>query len=62
MYQRLLAYVYVDDLFLNEQLLLNGLAKVSTYPPNVKYTDFFIECQNSAKANKVGIWGCEIIQ
>ncbi len=59
-YNRLLAYVYYDDVFLNEELLLNGLAVVSTYPPNVKYVDQFLSAQNQSKNSKIGIWGDEI--
>jgi len=36
-YGRLLAYVYVDDVMMNEKLVQEGFARVSTYPPNVKY-------------------------
>jgi serine protease Do len=55
-FKRLLAYVYVDDVLLNEQLLLEGLAVISTHPPNVKFTERFIECQQIAKKRGVGIW------
>lgn len=55
-FKRLLAYVYVDNVSLNEQLLLEGLAVVSTYPPNVKYTERFLECQQIARNKRVGLW------
>jgi micrococcal nuclease len=40
-YGRLLRYVYVDDLMVNEELLRRGLARVATFPPDVKYVDRF---------------------
>lgn len=54
---RLLRYVYVDDLMVNEELLRQGLARVSTFPPDVKYVDRFLEVQAEAQAAGVGIWG-----
>lgn len=41
MYQRLLAYVYVDGVMLNKTLLREDHANLSTWPPNVKYVDEF---------------------
>jgi micrococcal nuclease len=35
-YRRLLRYVYVGDLFVNEELVRQGFAQVRTYPPDVK--------------------------
>ncbi len=41
-YRRLLAYVFLEDgTFLNAHLLEKGYARLATYPPNVKYLDFF---------------------
>jgi serine protease Do len=56
MFKRLLAYVYVDDVLLNEQLLLEGLAVISTHPPNVKYVERFLEQQKIAQKRGIGIW------
>lgn len=55
-YGRLLAYVYLDGKMYNKTLLENGFAKVSTYPPNVKYVDEFVQLQKQARENKIGIW------
>lgn len=55
-YNRLLAYVYVDDIFLNDTLLLTGMAQITTFPPNVKYVDRFLESQDKARNQKTGIW------
>lgn len=40
-YDRLLAYVYIDGVMLNKILLEEGYAVIATYPPNVKYLDEF---------------------
>ncbi|MCF6095075.1 thermonuclease family protein [Microaerobacter geothermalis] len=60
-YGRLLAYVYVEDgRMLNEMLLAEGLARVAyVYPPNVKYVDRFREIQKKAQLEKKGIWSIE---
>lgn len=41
-YQRRLAYVYLEDgRMLQDILILEGYAELMTIPPNVKYTDHF---------------------
>lgn len=40
-YGRLLAYVYLGDEMFNKTLLKEGLARLMTIPPNVKYVDEF---------------------
>lgn len=59
---RLLRYVYVDNVMVNEELLRLGLAQVSTYPPDVKYADRFLAVQQQAQAQSLGIWGQPIIE
>lgn len=55
-YGRLLRYVYVNDIFVNEYLLKQGYALVATYPPDVAYTDSFVNAQQEAQNNKRGFW------
>ena len=55
-YNRQLAYVYIDNVFVNEELVKLGFAKVATFPPNVKYTDKFIEAQRQAREQNRGLW------
>lgn len=55
-YGRLLAYVYLDGVMLNKTLLQAGHAKVSTYPPNIKYVKEFTALQASAREEKKGLW------
>ncbi|WP_433709018.1 thermonuclease family protein [Paenibacillus illinoisensis] len=59
-YGRLLAYVWIDNKMLNEQLLEYGLARVAyIYPPNTKYVDQFEKIQKQARAQAKGIWSIE---
>ncbi|MFH0936837.1 MAG: thermonuclease family protein [Candidatus Daviesbacteria bacterium] len=60
-YERLLRYVYVKNpdgttLFVNDYLVRQGFAKISTYPPDVKFTDQFLAAQVEARENQKGLW------
>ncbi|HQN49239.1 MAG TPA: lamin tail domain-containing protein [Caldisericia bacterium] len=55
-YGRLLSYVFIDDIFVNYQLLKEGFAVLDKIYPNTKYIDKLIEAENYAKENKTGIW------
>ncbi|MBU0683982.1 MAG: thermonuclease family protein [Candidatus Omnitrophota bacterium] len=55
-YDRWLAYVYVGDKMINEELLRQGYAKVLTIPPNTKYRERLKKAEESAKENKQGLW------
>ena len=56
-WDRTLAYVYLEDgTFVNAYLVENGYARVSTYPPNVKYQNKFIELERKAREEKKGLW------
>lgn len=65
-YDRLLRYVWVGDLFVNDYLVRQGYANVYTYPPDVKYNEQFVQAQQEARENNRGLWaGCskqEIIE
>lgn len=56
-YGRLLRYVYVGDVFINEKLVAEGYARAFTYPPDVAYSQLFIEKERLARENKLGLWG-----
>lgn len=59
-YGRLLAYVYVGDTLVQEQLLKEGLARVAyVYPPNTRHLDRFEKAEKIAKDKKIGIWSLE---
>jgi len=55
-YGRLLRYVYVGDTFVNAYLVQQGYAQVSTYPPDVKYQERFLELQREAREARRGLW------
>ncbi|MDP8904850.1 MAG: thermonuclease family protein [Chloroflexota bacterium] len=60
-YGRLLRYVWLRDgagwLMVNAELVARGFAQVSTYPPDVKYTDLFLDLQRAARDGGLGLWG-----
>lgn len=57
-YDRTLAYVYrLDDgLFVNADLLKQGYAQISTFPPNVAHVDEFRVLQTEARDEQRGLW------
>lgn len=57
-YGRTLAHLFAEDgEHLNLALVRQGLAVVSIFPPNLKYTDKFAEAQRQARQEQHGIWG-----
>lgn len=56
---RLLAYVYVNDIFVNAELVRSGYARVATYPPNVRHVDLFVESERRARQEENGLWDPE---
>ena len=55
-YGRLLRYVYVDKVFVNNHLVKEGYAYVSTYPPDVRFQELFIQSQQLAREKQKGFW------
>lgn len=56
-YDRLLAYLFVDDVNVGEELIRNGLARVAyVYPPNTKYLELYEEAEEAAEEEGIGIW------
>lgn len=56
-YGRMLAHVYVDDVFVNLELLRQGYATQLIIEPNLKHSDSMRRAVDEAKKNKSGIWG-----
>lgn len=52
-YKRIVAHVYIDDLWVNEQMVKDGYAWV--YPKYAKSESIYL-AEEYAKANKLGIW------
>lgn len=60
-YGRLLRYVYIDGIFVNDYLVRQGFALASTYPPDVAHADEFVAAQHEAEAKNRGLWTeCQI--
>lgn len=56
---RLLRYVWLDGEMVNARLVRDGYAQVSTYPPDVKYQQLFLQLQREAREAGAGLWsGC----
>jgi len=56
-YGRLLAYVWVGDRLLNEELVLAGLARVETqYSYSRAMKDRLLQAESQAKIQRRGIW------
>lgn len=56
-YGRLLRYVYVGAIFVNAELVRQGLAEAKAYPPDTKYQSYFEEMEAQAKQDNIGLWG-----
>ncbi|MBI1834045.1 MAG: thermonuclease family protein [Candidatus Andersenbacteria bacterium] len=53
---RLLRYIYVDDVFINDVLVREGFARASKYPPDVAYQVQLDTAEEFARQMKWGIW------
>jgi len=58
-YGRLLRYVWIGDMMVNAELVRLGYAQVSTYPPDVKYQEMFLQLQREARQECRGLWGIQ---
>ncbi len=56
-YGRQLRYVYVDDTFINKQLVLEGFARAKKYPPDTRESQLLEQAMQSANENSLGLWG-----
>ena len=55
-YGRLLRYVYMDDIFVNAELVRQGMAEAKAYPPDIKYQDYLEELEQEARRTGRGMW------
>lgn len=62
-YGRTLAFLYRkrDKLFVNKDILSQGLAVISFYPPNLKHYDTFVKSSKQAKLDKKAIWSLPLV-
>lgn len=54
---RLLAYVYIDTLFVNARMIADGYALAYTVPPDVKHAEWFRALEREARERRRGLWG-----
>jgi micrococcal nuclease len=59
-YGRLLRYVYVDGICINEELIKNGYAE-ARYIPEVN-REYYIELEIEAETNRLALWKCTVFQ
>jgi len=55
-YGRLLRYVYVEDIFINNEMLLRGFARATPIEPDTLFARNFFEAQKQAEAKSLNIW------
>ncbi len=55
-YGRKLRYVYVDEIFVNAEIVRQGLAFAYPYPPDIKYHIYLEEMETEARINRRGLW------
>ena len=59
-YFRILAYVWMESLLVNAELIKQGLAWVYTHSPNLKHRDYFCSLQRQARKAQIGIWSIPV--
>lgn len=55
-YGRFLRYVYVNDTFVNAELVRQGYAYARPYPPDTKYQVYLEAAEREAKFSRRGMW------
>jgi len=55
-YGRLLRYVYLGNEMVNDTLVKEGYARISTFPPDVKFKDQFLADERQAREANFGLW------
>lgn len=60
--KRLLAYVYVEDVFVNLEMIRQGHAVAHTEPPNLRYGDAYRKAQSEARDAGRGVWSLKSAQ
>lgn len=58
-YGRLLRYIYFENDFVNELIVLNGYGKAYPYSPDTKLCPQIQEAEQKARSQEIGIWAVE---
>ena len=53
---RTLAYVWIGSRLFNEDIVRQGYATVTTFPPNVAHLERFVEAERKARRDGLGLW------
>lgn len=61
-YDRLLRYVYVNDICVNEEMLRKGYAEVRYFSPDDPNLNYYIGLEIEAEQNDAGLWACNLFQ
>ena len=57
---RVLAYAYVDSIFVNARLIEEGYARFSAHPKNARHQNIFLDLEEKAKKAEAGIWAKKV--
>ncbi len=55
-YGRLLRYVYVDGIFVNAELVVQGYATAYIFDPDERYSQVIVQLEQYAKLRERGLW------
>lgn len=55
-YGRLLRYIFLNDIFINELMVKQGYAHARSYPPDIKYQEILKQAEQHAKDYNLGLW------
>jgi micrococcal nuclease len=55
-YDRILAYVWLDDRLINAELVREGLVLADSWQPNQKHDELLARLQSEARLKGIGIW------
>ena len=62
-YGRILAYVFLDDLFVNAEFIKEGCARAYTqYPFKSEYKKLFLKLEKEAQSSKTGLWAIPTVK
>ena len=60
-YNRLLRFVYINDLCINEEMIRQGYAE-ARYLPDSPIRDYYLQLEIQAEAAKAGLWSDNVFQ
>ena len=61
-YDRLLRYVYVDGICVNEEMIKKGYAEVRYISEDNPHREYYLQLEIEAEKNEAGLWGCRVFQ